>query len=207
MPPRSARRPSALLLASLLSLAACGDDAVSDPPLDSSIEHYEDSGETFRVTYDEGWMAFDQHRSAEFESGAPRTLRLCGLNDPSSVVADDETSACVSVRFDKEVLGAGPMTLAVAGDAIAAPTDSFRDITFTPRKGHSPKLQAVFVATGCYGTVPKEALTQEVAGQLVLEENSDTRVRGRLVLRSVGKTAGRCSGDGAEVALSFDVAR
>jgi len=203
LPTPSLRRQSFLPLALLLSLTACGDDPTSE----KSSEPFEDSGETLRVAYDGGWMSFDEHRTAGFLSDAPRALRLCGLNDPSRGVADDETTACATLWFDRTVLGTGPVTLTVAGSAVAATTDSFNDITFTPRGGHSPELLAVFVTTGCYGSVPDQALTQEVDGRLVLDENSDTRVRGRLVMRSEGKTAGRCPGDGAEVALSFDVTR
>ncbi|MFY1832021.1 hypothetical protein ACN47A_39340 [Myxococcus fulvus] len=183
------RRLSSVPLALLLLLAACGG---------------EDG--TLRVIRDGKWADFDHQRRDTLSADEEARLVLCGSDTGQSQEEDVGISACIHIPMDKALLGTGPRTLQISGTSYVKKTETVPAYTFTPREGNSPELRAVWVQTSCFERPDplSSDVMQLVHGQLVLEENSATRLRGRLVLKMEGVTYGPCYGGGAEAELDFD---
>ncbi|MFP2933531.1 hypothetical protein ACLESO_51985 [Pyxidicoccus sp. 3LG] len=195
---KNRRLPTAWPLALLLlSLTACD-------PKDEDDE--ESTTDPIRVKYGETWRDFDKERTASLTGVTPRTLRLCGVNDPIPEAIDDETSVCLLINLDESLLGTGPGTLTLEGTSTVTVEDS-TEPSFAAGPGHSQGVGAVWASTGCFGPPSTESSVQQVNGRLVLEENSATQLKGRLELQVTGKLAGRCPGTDAEADVEFDVAR
>jgi hypothetical protein len=177
----------------LLSLTACEPDEAQG---------------SLRAKYGDKWKDFDEDRATTFTSdGAPR-LSLCGTNDPLKHAADDETSLCVALTFDASLPGSGPATLTIDGTSTVPSPDLGSDNrTFEAGPTHTAGITGVWATTSCYGPPSEEDAVQQLSGRLELEENSATRLKGRLVLNTTGPTGTRCPGTAAEADLEFDVER
>ncbi len=183
-----------LSLALLLSLTACEPD--------------EEAAEgTMRVKYGETWKEFDDVRDYTFHPEPAPKLILCGTNDPLPNAIDDETGLCVDVTFDPAIPGSGPATFTIDGTATVPSPDSGPNRTFEAGPAHTAGLAGVWASTSCYSSPSEEDVVQQVSGELELEENSATRLKGRLVLDVTGTTGLTCPGSAAEVDLHFDIAR
>ncbi|QSQ15286.1 hypothetical protein [Myxococcus landrumensis] len=184
-----------------LSLAACGNNADGDNPKPGD----EDATGYLRTNEPSKVRLFDLNPSFELKDGAPRRLNLCKWSDPDPTVADDEATACANMAFDDAVLGTGPKSFTVKLGATLPPVG---EVTIVPREGHSPEIKEAYFSTGgCLAPPQQGNRTQELSGTLVFEENTATRLRGRLELRSTGVTRGRCPGTDAEADLRFDLRR
>lgn len=204
---------AALPLLLTLSLAGCGGD--SDPEPTPRPKDEVPAPESYiRVHYQDiwlnGWMTLDGRSEPTHLSESGLQLKLCAVNDPYPVSVDDETTACVLVSFNEQLLNTGPKQLRIEGTVVIGNGDPSRTEVpvFTPLEGHAPEIQAVYIAT--YGLCPPAPTTefhQAVSGTLYLEENSKSALRGRLVLQVKGPTAGRCNGGDSEADLSFSTKR
>ncbi|AGC45808.1 hypothetical protein MYSTI_04516 [Myxococcus stipitatus DSM 14675] len=191
----SLRTFAALPFALALSLTACGDDA---KPGDEDATGYIRTSKPTQVLF---------HLNPQFElkDGAPRRLGLCKWSDPDPNTVDDESTACANVAFDEAALGTGPKSFTIKLGALLPPTG---DATITPREGNSSEIKEAYFSTGgCLAPPQRGDTTQELTGTLVFEENTATRLRGRLELRSTGATRGRCPVMDAEADLRFDLQR
>ncbi|WP_342374153.1 hypothetical protein NVS55_22435 [Myxococcus stipitatus] len=176
-----------------LLLTACGDD---------------NRPSYIRVNYPNGVMQFDGTPDPQFAQGLSNQFRLCAVNDPSpeAVYNDDETTACVHLRISDTALQTGPKEFKIAGTAVISPADpgTIPAVAFTAGATHSPEVQMVYISTICFGPGANQDTRQEVTGTLVLKENSQTKLKGRVVLQVKGTTADRCTGGDSEANLRFE---
>jgi hypothetical protein len=186
-------RLSRLTVVLLLALSACGSE---EPRFRAKLEDgSEDSFPGFNTRL----------------SGTDPLMLLTCSKDPTPQVADDERALCLNLHLDAAGLSAAgaPATLSIAGEARLTEPRGPTPPTFTVAAGHSPVVSVAWAIVGCYAPVRPGPLVQQLRGRLELEENSATRLSGRVVLTSEGELAVADCGkvSSADFDFRFDVAR
>ncbi|WP_338865998.1 hypothetical protein [Myxococcus stipitatus] len=202
--PMLRRTLSVLPLAMALSLTACGDELDPErvPPESVWVTDRIGSNQVLMTqSYDlipRGYLVMRTENEP--------WLMACATRAPNgSIGADGDSTACINLVLEKGLLASGPKQLKLAGRNDIS--DDPRTSVFTPDPGHSAEIKAAYASVSCDRADPTPENTQQVSGRLVLDENSDTRLRGHVVVTSIGKTIGGCFGNKTEANLSFDIAR
>ncbi|NPC68136.1 hypothetical protein D7Y27_02605 [Corallococcus sp. AB004] len=194
------------LLAGVLSLAVLGGTGCDR---ESSLTGH------MRVRHGEVWEDFPTPVSSVFlpKTKADATFSLnpvftfCNSDDLSEERRDDARGLCVYGDFDSFAKGSGPEEYVIDG-AVQFPAKGYEprsDVYFEPGLGHTSGLKEVWTRSFCLDAERDETTLQQLSGRLVLEENSEDRLRGHLELTVEGQTGGTCPGDAAEVDLDFDL--
>jgi len=177
-----------------LSLAACGA-----PEFHSEWLDREPSEGVFRASSGTSWLEFNP--TLPTFQRAERLLSVCGTTSWSASM--EGVDLCASVRLSDSVLGKGPMTLTIVGQAVDAPDEEFH---YTAGKGNASGVESALVHTVCMWGDHAQGTSTVLRGRLQLEENGDRLLAGRLVLTMEGEMGPCVSGQSqAEMNVAFSV--
>ncbi|AKQ66605.1 hypothetical protein A176_003517 [Myxococcus hansupus] len=157
------------------------------------------------MRYGEHWRDFNDTRRVQMHHQDTVTdFSVFGESDPIPDAEDDEIGVSLRIALDPAIRNSGPATLTLAG--IAWGQDRMPRPPPQGSLAQSEAVRDVSSATLC-NWMPREIDTEwHYTGTLELETNTDTEVKGRLVLTGLGSLNGSCGGDETSIDVPFSIA-